>query len=265
MVGFDPKTGKPLPFQFLSQRIKRKYDIDKVRKQIPVRVSLFDLVYLEGESLFDQSLEERWAKLKSVVNPIPGKFQLAEHMETRDLAKAKSFYKQALSKGHEGLIIKNMDAIYQPGRRVAGGWLKVKPTMENLDLVIIGGTWGTGKRAGWLGSLFLGCRDPKTGEFLECGMIGTGIKEKSETGVTFEMLTSLLKPHITEEKASSVRIKPRVVVEVAYEEIQKSPNYSSGFALRFPRVISIREDRGPEGADSVERLERFFHQQKGKN
>jgi DNA ligase-1 len=263
MVGIG-RDGRPLPFQFLSQRIKRKYDIEKVRREIPVTLNVFDLVHLEGKTLFDAPLRERWDRLKSIIRPIEGKFQLAKHLETRDIRRAEAFYNEALSLGHEGLIVKNLDARYQPGRRVAGGWLKVKPVMENLDLVITGATWGTGKRAGWLGSLALSCREPETGRFLECGMIGTGIKEKSESGVTFDMLTELLKPHIESEKGSSVRIRPKVVVEVAYEEIQKSPNYSSGFALRFPRVVSIREDKGPGDADPLERLERLFEQQRGR-
>ena len=261
MVGVG-RDGRPLPFQSLSQRIKRKYDIGKVQKEIPVRVNVFDITYLEGRELFGKALEERWRLLGEVMKAVPGRFMLAEHIEGRELKNAERFYRKALSLGHEGLIVKNLEATYQPGRRVAGGWLKVKPTMENLDLVIIGATWGTGKRAGWLGSLVLGCRDP-SGGFLECGMIGTGIKEKSE-GVTFEQLTKLLKPCIESEKGSSVRIRPKVVVEVAYEEIQKSPNYSSGYALRFPRVVSLREDRSPRDADSVERVERLFFAQKGK-
>jgi DNA ligase-1 len=263
MVGVDKKTGRPLPFQYLSQRIKRKYDIEEVRRKIPVRISLFDLTYLEGKVMFDVPLRERWEKLKSQVKPIAGRFRLADHIETKEFKEAEVFYNRALKAGNEGIIIKNLDAFYHPGRRVAGGWLKVKPTMENLDLVIIGGTWGTGKRAGWLGSLVLGCLDQASGEFRACGMIGTGIKEKSE-GVTFDMLTKLLKPCIESEKGSSVRIKPKLVVEVAYEEIQRSPNYSSGFALRFPRVIQIRSDKGPGSADTVERIERLFRGQKGK-
>ncbi len=261
MVGVDRKTGMPLPFQFLSQRIKRKYDIGRVQGEIPVRVNVFDLVYLDGKVLFGAPLKERWEKLKSVVSPVKGRFQLAEHIEGTGLKKAEAFYKEALSRGHEGLMVKNMEASYQPGRRVAGGWLKVKPTMENLDLVITGATWGTGKRAGWLGSLVLGCRDPEGG-FRECGMMGTGIKEKGE-GVTFEELTRLLKPYIESEKGSSVRIKPKVVVEVAYEEIQRSPNYASGYALRFPRLVRMRTlEKTAEQCDTLERVEYLYKLQK---
>lgn len=264
MIGFDKKTGKPMPFQFLSQRIKRKYDIEKMVKEIPIQVNLFEIVYLNGKELFDEPLRKRRDLLKKIIKPIEGKFQLAKALETKDLKKAEKFYKEALRAGQEGLIVKNLDAKYQPGRRVAGGWLKVKPVMENLDLVIIGAQWGTGKRAGFLSSFVLGCRDEE-GNFLECGMIGTGIKEKEETGVSFKQLTDMLKPYITQELGNVVKIKPKVVVEVAYEEIQKSPNYESGYALRFPRVVRIRFDKGPEEADTIKRIERLYKMQFGKS
>jgi len=263
MVGFH--KGRPMPFQFLSQRIKRKYDIEKVAGKIPVQVNLFDVVFLEGKSLFSKPLKERWKTLKKIVKPLPGKWELAKHLETKDLKKAEAFYKDALKASQEGLIVKNLDAFYQPGRRV-GFWLKVKPTLENLDLVIIGAVWGEGKRTGWLGSYVLGCRDPSTGKFLECGMIGTGIKEKEESGgVTFKELTKLLKPLIEKEKSNKVTVRPKVVVEVAYEEIQKSPNYASGYALRFPRVKNLRtSDKTASQADTLERVEYLYKLQKGR-
>ncbi len=263
-LGIDKKTGNPLPFQFLSQRIQRKYDIEKMVKEIPIQINLFDIVYLEGETLFDKIMEERRRLLKSIIQEVPGKFQLAKEIVTKDLKKAEEFYREALRQNQEGVMVKNLDAIYQPGRRVAGGWLKVKPTMENLDLVIIGAVWGTGKRAGWMSSFILGCRDEE-GNFLECGMIGTGIKEKEESGgeITFQKLTELLKPYIESEEGNTIKLKPMIVVEVAYEEIQKSPHYNSGYALRFPRVVRIRYDKGPEDADSLERIEKLYQQQTG--
>ena len=180
MLGFDKKTGKPMPFQFLSQRIKRKYDIDKMVKETPIQVNVFDITYLNGRELFEQHLKDRWETLKKTIKPIKGKFQLAEHIETKDLRKAQEFYEKSLNASQEGLIIKDLEAKYHPGRRVAGGWLKVKPVMESLDLAIIGATWGTGKRAGFLGSYILGCRDGDN--FKNCGMLGCGFKEKDRSG-----------------------------------------------------------------------------------
>ncbi len=265
-LAIDRKTGKPLPFQTLSQRIKRKYDIRKISKEIPIELNFFDIIYLNGKPLFDLPLKQRKKLLTKTVKEIPGKVQLAKQLVTKDLKKADKFYKAALKAGQEGLIVKNLQAKYQPGRRVAGGWLKVKPVLESLDLVIIGATWGTGKRAGWLGSYILACRDPNTGDFLECGMLGTGVKEKKSTpkDITFKDLTKILKPFIESEKGNKVKIKPKIVIEVAYEEIQKSPTYSSGYALRFPRLLRVRWDMGPGGIDNLERIERIFKMQKGR-
>ena len=262
-VGLDQKTGKPLAFQVLSTRIKRKYDIEKSAKEIPIRVNIFDILYLDGKSLFNIPLKERYEFLKKSFKPVPGKFQLVDHIETKDISEAEEFYKKSLDEGNEGLIIKNLDSLYQPGRRV-GFWVKIKPTLENLDLAIIGGVWGTGKRTGWIGSLILGCRDEKTGEILQCGMLGTGIKEKKEadTDVTFDELTKMLKPLIVGEKGNEIEVKPKILVEVAYEEIQKSPTYDSGYALRFPRFIRIRPDK--KEPDSTERMKKLYEMQKGR-
>ncbi|MBN2042188.1 MAG: ATP-dependent DNA ligase [Candidatus Aenigmarchaeota archaeon] len=265
MLGFDKRTGKPMPFQFLSQRIKRKYEIERMVSEIPIQVKIFDIIYLDGKELFDKKLSERWSILKKIINTSKG-FQLAEHIETKEMKKAEEFYRKALEAGQEGLIVKNLDAYYHPGRRVAGGWLKVKPIMETLDLVITGATWGTGKRATWMGSFVLSCRDGD--KYLECGMMGTGIKEKitNEGDITFEHLTKILKPYMEKEDGNEVKIKPMIVVEIAYEEIQKSPNYSSGYALRFPRLVRLRDlDKKPEDSDDIERIKKLYEMQKGRS
>ncbi len=266
VLGVDPKTGRPQPFQMLSTRIKRKYRIEQAAKEIPVQLNLFDMVYLDGKTFFETPLEERFEALKRIIKPIPGKVRFVQRLMTKDIKKAEDFYSQALSEGQEGVMVKNLDAKYVPGRRVAGGWLKVKPVMETLDLAITGATWGTGKRAGWLGSLILGCRDPQTGRFLECGMLGTGIKEKKTKpeDVTFLDITKMLEPLIESEKEGRVWIRPKIIIEVAYEEIQKSPTYSSGWALRFPRFIRMREDKSVNDCDTLARIEHLYNIQKGK-
>ncbi len=265
-LAIDKKTGNPVPFQRLSQRIHRKYEIEQMTKEIPIQVNLFDIVYLNGKLLFDLPLKTRRAVLEKNITQAPGKFQLSHALITKDLKKAEQFYKQALQAGQEGLMVKNLDAKYVPGRKVAGGWLKVKPIMETLDLAIVGAIWGTGKRTGWLGSFILACRDPDTGEFLECGMLGTGVKEKvtKPEDVTFEQMTELLKEYIEFEKDNTVKIKPKILIEVAYEEIQKSPTYDSGFALRFPRFIKIRWERSIWDVDTIERVKHLYNIQKGK-
>lgn len=257
VLGIDKKTGKPLPFQQLSQRIQRKYDIEKMVRDIPIQVNLFDVLYVDGEVLLEKNLKERRGILEKIVKPIPGKFQFAEQLVTKDLKEAERFYNRALKLGEEGVIVKNLHSKYQPGRRV-GYWLKVKPIMEPLDLAIIGADWGTGKRANWLSSYILACRDPNTGKFLECGMMGTGL-----TDYQFKEMTRKLRPLIVDEHGRSVRLKPHIVFEIGYEEIQRSPKYESGFALRFPRLIRDRSaDKGPEDADTLARLKKLYESQR---
>lgn len=262
-IGINPKNGKPLPFQTLSQRIHRKYNIEEMVKKIPVDVRLFDAIYVDGEVFFKKPFRERRKELGKIIKIIPGKFDLTEQLITKDPKKAEEFYKKSLQNNQEGVMVKNLDAIYHPGRRIVGGWLKVKPVMENLDLTIIGAAWGTGKRAGALSSFILGCKDNKTDKFLECGMMGTGIKEKESQGTSFTGLTKMLRPNIIGEKGNRVRVKPKIVIEVAYEEIQKSPNYDSGFALRFPRLVRMRDDKGLRDVDTTKRLQELYSQQRG--
>jgi intein/homing endonuclease len=255
VLGIDAKTGYPLPFQVLSQRIHRKYDIEKMVEEIPVQVNLFDVVYVNGEMLLDKTLLERRKVLEKIVREIPGKFQLAKQIITDDIKKLEEFYHEALNAKQEGIFLKVLDSKYIFGRHV-GGWYKIKPIMETLDLVIVGAEWGTGARAKWLSSYVLACRDPDTGKFLPCGMMGTGLTEEQ-----FESMTEVLKELIISQKGREVKIKPKIVVEVGYQEIQKSPNYESGFALRFPRLIRIRDDKSPDEADTIERVKNLFESQ----
>jgi DNA ligase-1 len=158
-------------------------------------------------------------------------------------------------------MMKNLRAPYKPGKRV-GYMVKLKPTLENLDLVIVAAEWGEGKRAGWLTSYYIAAFDERNQELVEIGKVSTGVKEKDTSGVTFEELTNLLKPLIVKEEGKKVVVQPKVVVEVAYEEIQESPTYKSGFALRFPRIIKLRPDKGVEDIDSIERIKRIAELQK---
>ncbi|HIH17391.1 MAG: ATP-dependent DNA ligase, DNA ligase 1 [archaeon GW2011_AR6] len=250
---------KPLPFQRLSRRIQRKHDIEKMAKEIPVQMNFFDIIYLNGKNLMHEKLRTRWELLKKMVREVKGKFQLAEHLETKNLREAEKFYRYSLNQRQEGLIVKNLEAVYQPGKRV-GYWLKVKPILEPLDLVVVGAEWGEGKRARWLGSLHLACKGNKEhGKFLETGKMGSGLSEEQ-----MEVLTKKLRPLILEEHGKNVKLKPLVVVEIGYEEIQRSPKYPTGFALRFPRLLRIRdpEDKGPEDVNTLGDVERFFKIQK---
>jgi DNA ligase-1 len=256
ILAIDPKTHAPKPFQQLSRRIRRKYNIEEVAKEIPVRMDLFDIVWVNGENWMKRPLSERWSELKKIIDESKGRFQLVNHIETKSLNEAEKFYKESLASGMEGLIVKNIDAHYDPGKRV-GFWLKVKPIMEPLDLVVVGAEWGEGKRAKWLSSFILAVRDTRTQKFLENGKMASGLTEKQ-----LEEMTVRLKKLITEEHGKSVKVKPDVVIEVGYEEIQRSPKYDTGYALRFPRLLRIRDDKAPKDANTVADVERLFKQQK---
>jgi DNA ligase-1 len=163
--------------------------------------------------------------------------------------------------GAEGVMMKKLDSVYKPGSRVGYG-IKIKPVMETLDLVVVGGEWGTGKRAKWLSSFILACRD--SNDFKEIGKMGTGFKEKDEEGVSFGKMTELLKPLIVSESGREVRVKPGVILEVKYEEIQKSTNYNSGFALRFPRFVRLRDDKGLKDVDELKRVSKLAKSQRSR-
>lgn len=254
-LGISKDSRTPLPFQTLSQRIHRKHGIADMAKQIPVQVNLFDVIYSDGKSFIETPFSERRKILSKMVTPVPGKFVLAKQIITEDVKEAEAFYKSALDAKQEGVMIKVMDSPYVFGRHV-DGWVKIKPTMENLDLVIVGATWGEGARANWLTSYVLACRDPDTGKFLECGMMSTGLTEEE-----YDSMTRMIKPLIVSEKGKDVVVRPKIVLEVSYQEIQKSTNYDSGFALRFPAFQRLREDKGPDDADAVERVEKLYKSQ----
>lgn len=255
-VAVDPKTRKPRAFQYMLKRFRRKYGIEKMAKEIPFEVYLFDVLYARESSQIDEPFEKRRSVLEDIIDPAEKRFELAEQLITSSPKDAEEFYNKALAMGHEGLIIKNRGAPYIPGARV-GYMYKIKPVMETLDLVIVGALWGTGKRVGWLSSYVLGARDEETYEFVSVGRVGTGVTEEQ-----LQEFTDRLKPLIEYESGGEVTLKPEIVVEVAFQEIQKSPQYKSGFALRFPRVMKIRDDKSPGDADSLERLKSLYNTQR---
>lgn len=249
------KSGRPQPFQLLSRRIQRKYDIDRMVREIPVQVNLFDMLYLDGESYLHEPLNKRWDKLKKIISE--GRlFCLADHLETKDFEKADKFYKASLAAGQEGAIVKNLDAHYQPGKRV-GYWLKVKDILDPLDLVVIGAEWGEGRKAKWLSSVILAARD--RGKLVSTGRMSSGFTEEQ-----LGELTKTLKPLIISETGKIVEVKPKVVLEIGYEELQKSPKYESGYAMRFPRLLRFRPDKSPEQCTTLKEIEKIFGMQRGR-
>jgi len=258
-AGYDSNTGKYTAFQSISQRIKRKYDIEKLAKELPIELNVFDILYLDGKNVLNIPFSERRKLLEKIIKPEDKKIVLAKQIVTDDEEKAKKFFEKAVNLGNEGIMLKKLDGIYKPGSRV-GYMVKYKASMDPLDVVIVGAEWGEGKRSGWLTSFSVACQSD--GQFLDLGKVGTGLKEKREEGLSFDEMTELLKPLIVEEKGREVKVKPNVVVSILFDEIQKSPSYSSGYALRFPRFVVLREDRSPEDIISVDELEDLFFEQK---
>ena len=260
-VGYSKKTERYLPFQSISQRIKRKYDIEKMSAEFPVEVNVFDILYYNGENMLNAPFKERHSLLKKIIKKQPKKITLAKNFVASKKKEVEQFYKESIDAGNEGLMFKKLDAPYKPGGRV-GYMVKFKGKQEDVDVVITAAEWGQGKRARWLSSFTIACIN-QDGNFLEIGKVGTGIKEKAEEGVSFGELTKLLKPLIIAEEGKTVKLKPKIVVEVKYEEIQKSPTYASGYALRFPRFIRLRSmDKSPKDASSLDYIQKLYGQQK---
>jgi len=248
------KDKRPMAFQEILRRFRRKYDVTATALEIPLSLNLFDLLYLNGESLIDMTLVERRKKLEEICD----KSIVAEQTITESAAQIKEIYKEALAAGHEGVMLKNPMSLYTPGKR-GKNWLKLKPIMDTLDLVVVGGEWGEGRRTSFIGSYLLACRDPYTDRFLSIGRVATGITDEK-----LEELTEIFKDLVLLETGVHVEFEPKIVFEVAFEEIQKSQNYDSGYALRFPRLVNVRSDKSVEDADTIEKVEQLYLKQKGK-
>ena len=245
------ETGNPLPFQHLMRRFRRVHRIEDVSKRIPVKLYLFDLIYFDGQSLIDKPYVERRQKLAE----ISGKISLTKQIITDNVKDAQLFLEQAINAGHEGLVAKKLDSPYTPGVR-GKKWFKIKKTLEPLDLVVVAAEYGYGRRHNWLSDYYLAARDEKTGEFLIVGKTFKGLTDEE----IIEM-TSRLKELAIKEEGRRVIVVPKIVVEVAYNEIQKSPKYRCGMALRFARITKIREDKSPEEADTIQKIKEIYEKQ----
>lgn len=245
------KDGEVIPFQRLSKRIKRKYDIEKMEKEIPVELRPFDVLYHE-ESVMEEPYEDRWEVLEEIVAESED-VRLVDRTVTSEIEEVNEMQQASLGQNHEGVMMKALDAEYKPGSRV-GYMVKLKPVMETLDLAIIGAQWSEGRKSGWLGRLKLGCWNEDTDEYEMVGRMSSGLTDEQ-----LEEVTERLKPLIQSEEGRDVELRPNVLVEVEYEEIQESPNYNSGYALRFPRLKRFRDDK--EEADNKKRVESLYTSQ----
>ncbi|OPZ43715.1 MAG: DNA ligase [Euryarchaeota archaeon ADurb.BinA087] len=234
------RDGRPMPFQTVLRRFRRKYGIEEIREEIRMIPNVFDLLYLDGETLIDIPLSERRSRLAGVIRDY-----IAPQIVSGDPAVIDRMYQEALAAGHEGLMLKVPSSPYTPGVR-GKNWIKIKPAVDTLDLAVIGADWGEGKRAHLFGSFLLACQDVN-GELVPLSKVATGFSDEQ-----LQEMYVLLKDRVISESGKEVRFEPGVVVEVGYSEIQMSPNYKGGFALRFPRFIRLRDDKS---LDEIETLE----------
>jgi DNA ligase-1 len=237
--------GRPLPFQTTMRRFGRKLDVESLRGELPLSVFFFDCLYKDGVSLVDHPARERRRVLEEVFTLVtPG-------LLTADVTKAQAFYDDVLARGHEGVMGKAPDAPYEAGRRGAS-WFKVKRA-QTLDLVVLAAEWGSGRRRGFLSNLHLGARDPASGGFVMLG--------KTFKGLTDELLawqTRELQAREMQRDDRTVYVRPELVVEIAFNDLQESPHYPGGLALRFARVKGYRPDKRAAEADTIDAVREIY-------
>lgn len=242
--------GKPLPFQDLMRRFRRVHGIEAAQEEIPLKLYLFDLLHVDGRTLIDEPYRVRWELLERLV---PQNLLTARRV-VKGKAEIESFLQEALAAGHEGLMAKQLDSTYSVGKR-GKKWFKIKPA-DHLEMAITAAEWGSGRREGWLSNYWLAVRDEKTGAFQMIGKTFKGLTDKE-----FDAMTERLRGLATSKEPWGFHVRPEVVVEVAYNEIQRSPHYPSGFALRFARIVRIRDDKGPQDTDTYSRLKELYEKQ----
>ncbi|YCK35762.1 ATP-dependent DNA ligase [Actinomadura sp. ATCC 39365] len=232
--------GRPHPFQVTASRVSSKTDVARLREQTPLSVFFFDALRADGADLLDLPYSQRQEALARAVPP----GLLTPRLITADVAEAEKFFTDVVKAGHEGLVVKSLSSPYAAGRRGAG-WIKVKPR-HTLDLVVLAAEWGHGRREGKLSNLHLGARDPEGG-FVMLGKTFKGLTDELLAWQTERFLELADGP--TDEWA--VKLRPELVVEIAFDGVQRSPRYPGGMALRFARVLRYRPDKRPEDADTV--------------
>lgn len=250
-VAFDPTLKKKQPFQAVLMRLGRKHEIEAKVREIPLVLHLFDLLYDDGEDLMSVPQAARRQRLEKLFRP-SDRVQMTEAVVSGKAAEQERFFKQAIKAGHEGLMAKDPDALYVPGRRTRH-WMKLKPAFETLDVVVVGGIWGSGRRRGLLSSLIVAIH--AEAEFKIVGKVGTGFSEE-----TLKDLTVRLEPKIITTRGRDVEIEPEMVIEVDFQDIQKTNRYAAGYVLRIPRFRRERTDKSTREADTLERLRQLYKQ-----
>jgi DNA ligase-1 len=234
-------SGRPHPFQITMRRFGRRRDVAAMRADLPIRGCFFDCLRLESQSLIDRPTQERFEALAKAV---PQELRVPR-LVTASVAEADAFYAAALAAGHEGLMAKALDAPYEAGNRGAS-WLKIKKA-HTLDLVVLAAEWGHGRRTGKLSNLHLGALEPATGEYVMLGKTFKGL-----TDAMLEWQTKELLARESHRDRYTVYVRPELVVEIAFSDLQVSPRYPGGLALRLARVKRYRDDKLAEDADTME-------------
>jgi ATP-dependent DNA ligase I len=243
--------GTPHPFQTTMSRFGKRLQVARARIEVPLTPFFFDLLYLDGGSLMDEPGRRR---LTALLDAVP-RDMLVPRIVTSSPQEAQAFLTRALDSGHEGLVAKSLDGSYEAGRR-GRRWLKIKPA-NTLDLVVLAAEWGHGRRRGWLSNLHLGARDP-AGGFVMLG--------KTFKGMTDEMLrwqTARLQELEVARDGITVYVRPELVVEVAFNEVQASTQYPGGVALRFARLKRYRSDKTAAEADTIEAVQQIHRRNAG--
>lgn len=241
-------AGRPLPFQELMRRFRRVHEVEALVSEMPLALHFFDCLVAEGRSLIDESYERRW---EALVRATRGR-HLAERAIVTTVEAAEGFRRRALAAGHEGVMAKDLHRAYEPGGR-GKRWFKLK-TAQTVDCVIVAADRGSGRRIGWLSNYHLAVRDGEA--WADVGKTFKGLTDQQ-----FAEMTERLRRLAVADDGYTVRVRPEVVVEVEYNEIQKSPTYASGLALRFARITRLREDKAPGQATTLEELRRLYDRQ----
>jgi DNA ligase-1 len=254
--------GRPRPFQVTASRAGTQADVARQRADVPLTAFYFDLLHLDGTDLIDEPASDRYALLARV---LPAKL-LIPRLMTADVAAAEAFFADAVARGHEGVVVKSPSALYAAGRR-GSEWIKVKPR-HTLDLVVLAAEWGHGRRRGWLSNLHLGARDPVTGGLVMLGKTFKGLTDEMLDWQTTRLLELAEDPDRRpagdlRDAYGVLRVRPELVVEVAFDGVQASPRYPGGLALRFARVLRYRPDKAAAEADTIDAVRALWAEEPG--
>ena len=254
--------GRPRPFQVTAGRTGSQIDVTRQRADVPLTAFFFDLLHLDGTDLIDEPAADRHALLARI---LPADL-LIPRLVTAEVAAAEAFFAGAVARGHEGVVVKSPSAAYAAGRR-GSEWIKVKPR-HTLDLVVLAAEWGHGRRRGWLSNLHLGARDPVSGGLVMLGKTFKGLTDEMLAWQTTRLLELAEQPDSRpagdlRDAWGVLRVRPELVVEVAFDGVQTSPRYPGGLALRFARVLRHRPDKAASEADTIDAVRALWAEEPG--